>query len=135
GYCKTFAFANFASRLAIRSRCARIALPLSALRLAVGVGTRIAAGGRHRQPCEVMSPALLVTGAGLGVRQAAMGHAQQRSARLVYQIDLDQARPRRHLFAALPAEAVGEAVDRDHLREPAAGDVLAADIDEVEPAG
>src|SRR5258705_7262714 len=83
-----------------------------------------------------MGPALLVAGAGRSVGQAAMGHAQQRPARLlVDQVDLDQARPRRHRFAAVPAEAVGEAMDRNDLREPPAGDVLAGDVDEVKPTG
>src|SRR5258706_4191156 len=77
-----------------------------------------------------------MAGAGRGVGQAAVGHAQQRSTRLMIdQVDLDQARLRRHRFAAIPAEAVGEAVDRNDLREPPAGDVLAGDVDEVKPAG
>src|SRR5450631_2070083 len=65
-----------------------------------------------------------------------MGHAQQRSIRLMIdQVDLDQARPRRHLLVVVPSEAVGEAVDRNDLGKLAAGDVLAGDVDEVKPAG
>src|SRR5712671_7612952 len=83
-----------------------------------------------------MDPALLVVGAGRGVGQAAMGHAQQRATRLMIdQVDLDQARPRRHLWAVVPPEAVGEAVDRNDLGKLAAGDVLAGDVDEVKAAG
>src|SRR5258707_11771176 len=77
-----------------------------------------------------------MVGAGRSVGQAAMGHAQQCSIRLMIdQVDLDQARPRRHLFAVVPPEAVGEAVDRNDLSELAAGDVLAGDVDEVKPTG
>src|SRR5206468_12503977 len=73
-------------------------------------------------------------GTGLGVGQAAMGHAQQRPTRLIDQVDLDQTRSWRRLVAPLPAEAVCQAVDGDDLREPAAGDVLTGDVDEIEPA-
>src|SRR6266851_736735 len=69
-----------------------------------------------------MDPALFVVGAGRSVGQAAMGHAQQRSTRLMIdQVNLDQARPGRHLFAVVPPEAVGEAVDRNDLGKLAAG--------------
>src|SRR5438270_3501053 len=50
-------------------------------------------------------------------------------------VDLDQARPRRHDLAAVPAEAVGQVVHRHHLAEGAAGEASAGDIDEIEPAG
>ena len=50
-----------------------------ALRILLPVRSRIAAGGGHCQPFEVMRPALFVTDAFLGIRQAAMGHAQQRA--------------------------------------------------------
>src|SRR5271170_7955225 len=77
-----------------------------------------------------------MAGALLGIGQAGVGQAQQGSVRvLVDQIDLDQARPRRHRRAAVPAEAVGEAMHRDHLAEGAAGEASAGDIDEIEPAG
>src|SRR5712675_1767029 len=77
-----------------------------------------------------------MVGAGRSVGQAAMGHAQQRSARLMIdQVDLDQARPRWYVFAVVPPEAVGEAVVRNDLGELAAGDVLAGDVDEVKAAG
>src|SRR5580693_6553399 len=52
-------------------------------RLAVRIGARIAAGGGHCQPREVVAPALLMGGADLGVGQTAMDHAQQRSALLL----------------------------------------------------
>src|SRR3981081_4168005 len=83
-----------------------------------------------------MDPALLMVGAGRSVGQAAMGHAQQRSTRLMIdQVDLDQTRPRWYVFAVVPPEAIGEAVDRNDLGELAAGDVLAGDVDEVKAAG
>ena len=62
-------------------------------RFAPQVGSRIATGGCHRQPSEVVGPTLLVAGAGLGVGQSTVGHAQQRPAPLVDQVDLDQADP------------------------------------------
>src|SRR5258708_14718853 len=76
--------------------------------LAAGVGTRIAAAGGFGQPAEVVGPALLMAGADRSVGQAAMGHAQQRSTRLMIdQVDLGQARPRRAIFAARPPRASG----------------------------
>ena len=60
-----------------------------------------------------------------------MGQSQQRPALLLDEIDLDQARPWRRVVAPFPAEAVGEAVDRDNLRESATSGVLAINIDEV----
>src|SRR5258708_5359797 len=97
--------------------------------LAVGVGTGIAAGGGLGQPCEVVDPAPLMVGAGCRVRQAAMGHAQQRSIRLVIdQVDLDQARARRHIFVMLvPPETVGEPVGRNALGEPTPAHLLSGD--------
>src|SRR6516165_5097206 len=81
-----------------------------------------------------MSPAFRMGGALLGIGQAGVGQAQQSSLRLLDQVDLDQARPRRHLLAAVPAEAVGQAVHRHHLAEEAASEARAGDIDEIEPA-
>src|SRR5438270_35245 len=64
-----------------------------------------------------------------------MGQAQQRPVRLLDQIDFDQARPRRHILAAVPAKAVGQAVHRHDLAERAAGEARPGDIDEIKPAG
>src|SRR5271169_2858653 len=82
-----------------------------------------------------MGPAFRMAGALLGIGQAGVRQAQQRSVRLLDQVDLDQARPRRYLLAAVPAEAVGQAVHRHHLAERAAGEASPGDIDEIEPAG
>src|SRR6516165_8859201 len=82
-----------------------------------------------------MSPAFRMGGALLGIGQAGVGQAQQSSLRLLDQVDLDQARPRRHYLAAVPAEAVGQAVHRHDLAEGAAREASARDIDEIEPAG
>src|SRR5262245_53784318 len=71
------------------------------------------------------------------VGKAAMGHAQQRAAVALDQIDLDQARSRRHLLAPLPTEGVDETVDRHDLSERAArnpGMVGADPFEEVKPA-
>lgn len=68
----------------------------------------------------------------LFVRQAAMGQANQRAAGLVFEIDLDQARSRRHFLAALPAEFVSEPMDWNDLGELSTGYVLSPDIDEIE---
>jgi hypothetical protein len=57
------------------------------------IGAWIAAGRSHRQPAEVMRPTCLVKGTLCGIRQAAMGHAQQRAALPLDQVDLDQADP------------------------------------------
>src|SRR3546814_5817310 len=76
-----------------------------------------------------------MAGALLGRGQAAVGQAQQRSVRLLDQVDLDEAGTRRHHLAAVPAEAVGQAVHRHHLAEGAAREAGAGDIDEIEPAG
>ena len=66
-----------------------------------------------------------------------MGHAQQGAAVPVDKIDLDQARSRRHLFISLPAEALGETVDRHDLAERAArhtGALAAAAFEKIKPA-
>src|SRR6516225_9896962 len=100
-----------------------------------GVGARVAPGGDLGQPAEVMGPAFGMGGALLGIGEARVGHAQQGSVGLLDQIDLDQARPRRHHLAAVEAPAVSEAVHRHHLAERAAGETSSGDIDEIEPAG
>ena len=84
------------------------------------IRSRIAPGGGDSQSAEVMRPAARVPGALFGVRQPGLGHAQKRAAILFEQIDLDQARSRRNGLVALPAEAVGEPVDRHDLAEGAA---------------
>ena len=64
-----------------------------------------------------------------------MGHAHERAALPVEEVDLDQPGPRRHSVVTLPAEAVGEAVDGNDLAELSAGGAAgpAADVlDEVE---
>src|SRR5215470_3468805 len=81
------------------------------------IAAGILARGGHGQPAQIMRPTLVVAGALLRIRKTAMGHAQQRAAVPLDQIDLDQARSRRHLVVLLPAEAVGEAMDRDNLGE------------------
>lgn len=58
-----------------------------------GVRPRFTPGRNLGQPAEVMGPAFRMAGALLGVRQAGVGQAQQRSVRLLDQVDLDQARP------------------------------------------
>src|SRR6516162_1927649 len=82
-----------------------------------------------------MGPAFRMVGALFGTREAGVGQAQQRSVRLLDQIDLDQARSRRHHLAAFIAEAVDQAVHRHDLAERAARNASAGDIDEIEPAG
>src|SRR5437667_7668378 len=74
-------------------------------RTAVCIGAGIAAGRRDRQPAEVVDPTFLVVGLLRGIGQAAVDHAQQRAAVLLDQVDLDQARSRRHVLVAVPAEA------------------------------
>ena len=59
-----------------------------------------------------MGPAFGMGGALLGIGEARVGHAQQGSVGLLDQVDLDQARPRRHHLAAVEAPAVSEAVHR-----------------------
>src|SRR5215471_14469286 len=81
------------------------------------IGARIPAGGCNRQPAEVMRPTFRMGRALRFVRKAAMGHSQQRAAFAVDEVDLDQARPRRHLLAIVPAKTVGEAVHRHDLAE------------------
>src|SRR5208282_4777169 len=98
-----------------------------------GVRARVAPGCNLGQPTEVMGPAFRMAGAFLGTGQAGVGQPQQRSVRLPDQVDLDQARPRRYHLAAVPAEAVGQAVHRYHLAKGAASETSAGDIDEIEP--
>ena len=81
------------------------------------VDAGISAGGGHPQPAEVVRPARGVVGALGGVGKSGMGHAHERAALPVEEVDLDQARPRRHRIVTLPAEAVGEAVDGNDLAE------------------
>src|SRR5580704_3148666 len=68
---------------------------LSAGAAVPGVRARVAPGRRLGQPAEVMGPAFRMAGALLGIGQAGVGQAQQRSVRLLDQVDLDQARPTR----------------------------------------
>src|SRR5262245_46625566 len=75
----------------------------------------------YRQLRLILVPALFAARALLLIRQPAMGEAHQGAAVLLDGVDLDQARSRPHLLAPFPAEAVGEAMDRDHFRELAAG--------------
>ncbi len=76
-----------------------------------------------------------MAGALLGIGQAGVGQAQQRSVRLLDQIDLDQARPRWDHLAAVPAEAVGEAVYWHHLAKGTASEASAGDVDEIQSSG
>src|SRR6266481_4502278 len=105
---------------------------LSVMRPLIDAG--ISAGGRHGQPAKVMRPTLVVAGTLRRVRKTAMGHAQQGAAVPVNQVDLDQARSRRHLLIAVPTEAVGESVDRHDLAERSARHAAAETFDEIEPA-
>src|SRR6516165_5005410 len=79
----------------------------------------ISAAGCNGEPAQVMRPAPIMACALRLVGKAAMGHAQQRAAVALDQIDLDQARSRRHLLATLPAEGVDETVDRHDLSKRA----------------
>src|SRR5689334_8877732 len=66
-----------------------------------GVRAGIAPGCKFGQPAEVMGPAFRMAGALLGIGEAGVGQAQQGSVRrLLDQVDLDEARPRRHHLAA-----------------------------------
>src|SRR6476619_3718114 len=58
---------------------------------APGVRARVAPGRNLSQPVEVMGPAFGMAGALRGIGQARVGQAQQRSVRLLDQIDLDRA--------------------------------------------
>src|ERR1700730_16717892 len=98
---------------------------LGVTRRCAAIAAGISTGGRHGQPAEVKRPALVVAGTLLGVRKTAMGHAQQGAAVPVYQVDLDQARSRRHLLIPVPTEAVGESVDRHDLAERSARHAVA----------
>ena len=101
------------------------------------IDARISAGGGHAQSTEVVRPAPGVTGALGGVGKPGVGHAHQSAAVPVQKVDLDETRARWHLVVSLPAETIGEAMDRDDLAElpargaaGAPGDVL----DEIESA-
>ena len=63
-----------------------------------------------------------------------MGHAQQGAAVAVDQVDLDQARSRRHFLAAVPAKTVGEPVHRHDLAERAACRLAVDALEKIEPA-
>src|SRR5262245_33930265 len=93
---------------------------LSLTRRWATIDAGVLAGGRDRQPAEVIRPPLVVAGALCGVRKTAMGHAQQGAAVPVDQVDLDQARCRWHLLIPVPTKAVGEPVDRYDLAERSA---------------
>src|SRR5579859_2782017 len=101
-----------------------------------GIGPGIAARGRDREPSQIMRPPLAMGDTLLLVRQAAMGHPHQSAAVAIDQIDLDQARSRRHYLAVLPAETVGEAMDRHDFAECAArGSAASADaLDKIKTA-
>lgn len=98
------------------------------------VRPRIAAGRGYGQPAAIMLPALFMAGALFFVGQPAMGETHQRARAFLEEVDLDQARFGRHFLAPHPAEAVGEAMDRDHFREPAACGISAADADQIDAA-
>ena len=57
------------------------------------VRARVAPNCKLGKSAKVMGPAFRMAGALLGIRRAGMGQAQQRSVRLLDQVDLDQARP------------------------------------------
>src|ERR1700733_977963 len=106
-----------------------------ATRLAVAgrtaIDTRISARRGHPQSTEIVGPALGMAFALISVGKSGMGHAHKRSAISLQQVDLDQARPWRHVLVVVPAETISEAVDRDDLAEFAArgaarppGDIL-----------
>ncbi len=85
-----------------------------------------------------MAPAGIVVGALGRVRQPAVGKADERAVAPFEQVDFDQAGSGRNLLAPLPAEAVGEAVDRHDLleRPPRYAPGVAADpLDEIKAAG
>ena len=103
---------------AVDELAAGVALTLPRHWAAIDAG--ISAGGRHGQPAQVMRPTPIVTGTLRRVRETAGGHTDQGTAIPVDQIDLNQARSGRHLFASLPTEAVGETMDRHDLPKCAA---------------
>src|SRR5262249_1682249 len=108
----------------------------SALRRSM-IDAGISPAGCNGEPAQVMRPAPVVACALRLVGKAAMGHAQQRAAVALDQIDLDQARSRRHLLASLPTEGVDETVDRHDLSKRAArnpGVVAAEAFKEVKSA-
>jgi hypothetical protein len=70
-----------------------------------GVRPQVAPDRNLGQPVEVMGPSFRMTGALLDSGQAGVGQAQQRPVRRLFdQVDLDQARPRRHSLAAVRRE-------------------------------
>ena len=88
------------------------------------IGTGIPACGGNGEPAKIMRPARCVVRA----TRTAFGSPlwvmrSKRAAVAVDQVDLDQARSRRHLVVAVPAETVGQAMHRHDLAERAAGDV------------
>ena len=102
----------------------------SGLTFRAAIGAGILTRGCHGEPAQVVRPTPVVARALCRVRKTAMGQAQQSAAVTLDQIDLDQARSRRHLSASfpasLPAETVGEAMDRHDLPERTARRVGAA---------
>src|SRR5262249_44394874 len=120
------------TRFAVRAgRCAGS----NNMRSGAVIWAGIAACSRDREPVEIIGPAPRVSRALRFVGKTAMGHPQQGATVAVDKIDLDQARAGRHFLAALPAEAVGQAVNRDDLPKGAPRRVALADaLDEVEPA-
>src|SRR5947207_2042810 len=103
------------------NRGTAIALLLPLMLSWAGIDARILAGRRHRQPAKIVRPAPAVAVALLCIGKTAMGQADQRAALPVDQVDLDQARSRRHHLAVFPTKAVGEPVDRHNLAVLAPG--------------
>ena len=56
-----------------------------------GIRPRVVAGCNRGQPIDVVRPAFRMTGALLGMGQAGVGQAQQRSFRLFDEVDFDEA--------------------------------------------
>ena len=79
------------------------------------IGARIPACRDDGKPVHIICPATVVSGALRGVREPGLSESHQRAAVSLGQIDFDQARSWRHLYAALPTERVGEPVDRNDL--------------------
>ena len=80
-------------RLRSKHRARTAKPPLFAGAAAPGVRARVAPGRDLGQPAEVMGPAFRMAGALRGIGQAGVGQAQQRSVRLLDQIDLDRLDP------------------------------------------
>jgi hypothetical protein len=68
-----------------------------------GIWSGVTPGCNLCEPAQVMGPPSGMAGTLLGVGQAGVGHAQQRSLRLLHQVDLDQAGSGGHFLAAVPA--------------------------------